>query len=847
MTAEKKINGDYVEKFLSILNNKAKYGFEDKSLTRTNGFVVLVRGGKSVKPIRSLCLDQKYNRNVLTARYRLRPDSVIGTLFTAFFADLQRFKESGSSLLGDFVPNLSDPAWQELLDSLQKPTDHLQHEKIGTLDKDFFNKLISSEFPIGSRLVLFGEVSETPEDMSKWKIAKKEWQLAEKNLFSKLPERMGLVLSGFPEGFNLPVDNPHYLELDLSEENIEIEKENDYKLKISSIHSDKPATKDYLGVYPYAEALARFVLHPQTEPPITMGIHGPWGKGKSSFMEFVDIALVKWAKTNRKRMEELNKLDLEIEQEKKEIEKVKKKAKRNKLWKKMQDNAKNEVVTIRFNAWQYEDSKQIWAGLASIISESLERVLPLWSRIMMPFNYALKEHKYKFLLSVFLIILILILSMYSLYSLKYTTIISPFFKNFEQEWGILLPAGTALFLTSLIWRTTKLVQPISKHVLNYIQLPNYREQMGYQHKVMKDLIFVYDYLQHSKHNCKVVVFIDDLDRCSEEKIMEILHAINLILAESNFFVFLGMETDMIYRAIRIHYSKNHDDVLLPKDFTEKYLRKIIQLSFYIPMTPDEKRREFLCTLFSTASQDEFNKPKKNEEKIEDEGEESEEGDSLQSGIFMDFVRNGLEKLKSIMKPINEGELESENETPHVDIALPYDLNSLDIEVEDTAVELKMFSAYQTFMEDNPREIKRLVNTHRLIKIILQQKYPDMLWPIEWQSNLVRWLIFCTNWPDSVDDVLAELEKSDAEIEKRSLEELINKITIKNLPRFIDFINYKPEDDEFILEDFKLDISQLEYFKLAAQISQKLERPDKPAPKKKGHQTTLVDMASEHQP
>jgi predicted KAP-like P-loop ATPase len=91
--------------------------------------------------------------------------------------------------------------------------------------------------------------------------------------------------------------------------------------------------------------------------------------------------------------------------------------------------------------------------------------------------------------------------------------------------------------------------------LSYIQLPTYREQMGYQHRVMEDLRFVYRCLKrHEGRESKVVVFIDDLDRCSEEKIMEVLQAIMLILGDSKFFVVLGMDTEMIYRAVRAHYT-----------------------------------------------------------------------------------------------------------------------------------------------------------------------------------------------------------------------------------------------------------------------------------------------------
>jgi hypothetical protein len=129
-------------------------------------------------------------------------------------------------------------------------------------------------------------------------------------------------------------------------------------------------------------------------------------------------------------------------------------------------------------------------------------------------------------------------------------------------------------------------------------MPKYREQMGFQHRVMADLQFVYRFLKKKRPECKVVVYIDDLDRCSDEKIMEVLQAINLILGNSELFVFLGMDTDMIYRAIRGHYHQRRQEEFMPENFADEYLRKIIQLSFYLPETKVEQRFDYVRTLFS---------------------------------------------------------------------------------------------------------------------------------------------------------------------------------------------------------------------------------------------------------
>ena len=73
-------------------------------------------------------------------------------------------------------------------------------------------------------------------------------------------------------------------------------------------------------------------------------------------------------------------------------------------------------------------------------------------------------------------------------------------------------------------------------------------------------------------------------------------------------------------------------------------------------------------------------------------------------------------------------------------------------MEDTKDELEALHAAQELLRDNPRELKRLVNVHRLVKILLQR--PDAPPTPELQRKLVAWLVFCAAQPGQVDDLLA---------------------------------------------------------------------------------------------
>jgi hypothetical protein len=783
-----------IGRFIDLLNNRARRGDRNSDRLRQPGMVAFVRMAGSLRALQAVSVDENRQRHNLcaTARYRLQSGDAFGTLLAAFLNDLKKIMEgrAATELLGQFAPPPSDPRWMRLLESpLREFIAGWQESQQGILDAEQVARLFSiisdqSVLPVGSRLLLFAEVIGSDGDAN----AVAEWRRASSLLFNALPERFCLVVSGVPQGFPIPTA-PHYLELALepaSDDGSEGGKS--YRYTDAPLHTDRPTQEDYLGLDSYAAALARFILHPQTKPPLTIGIHGRWGKGKSSFMEMLDAALVKHAPENSGAASRLSR----IETNRGLIETLMKRSEnqpnfrsvnarqRERLVEEMKESALKHIITVRFNAWQFEDATQTWAGLASIISERLESVLPWWRRMTMRVAYAWKRHRPALLLDLLPLIVVAAVALYLFIDQEMIGRLLALKKSDDSLGSllkVLVPSGSVLLaLWALAWRAIRVVQPVSERVVGYVKRPDHRAQMGYQHRVMEDLQFVYGHLKRYRPDCKVAVYIDDLDRCSDEKIMQILQAINLILASCDFFVFLGVDTEMIHRAIRAHYHRNQEAEVLPASFPEDYLRKILQLSFHLPETSPEK-------LFD-----------------------------LTSRLFSDRAREALAEQDKKVAPIREASNDAAQEE-NLDGRLRFSMESVRRqvmveEVVDTADELEAFRDHQRFLEDNPREIKRLVNVHRLVKILLQQG--GISWPVERQRKLVKWLIFCSRWPQLVDDVLEHAAKSpDA---GDCLEELIATLDL-------------PDDRSALLKSFASGRDRLSSkeiigdFTLAARISQ----------------------------
>jgi hypothetical protein len=137
------------------------------------------------------------------------------------------------------------------------------------------------------------------------------------------------------------------------------------------ISTDKPTLGDTLGYQVYAYALARFLTDSRTTAPISISIQAPWGGGKTSLMRMVRSMLDKRApelpgeKSKKKEQESQEVISLKD---------IKKKLKTSKKVKKTHPEPEKRVpargdidprITIWFNAWKYESTQQVWAGLGT--------------------------------------------------------------------------------------------------------------------------------------------------------------------------------------------------------------------------------------------------------------------------------------------------------------------------------------------------------------------------------------------------------------------------------------------------------------------------------------------------
>ena len=92
---------------------------------------------------------------------------------------------------------------------------------------------------------------------------------------------------------------------------------------------------------------------------------------------------------------------------------------------------------------------------------------------------------------------------------------------------------------------------------------------------------------------RIVLYIDDLDRCPPKRVVEVLEAVHLILAVPLFVVVVAVDPRWLVQSLRLHYSellavdgREAEDDPHWQPTPQDYLEKIIQVPFALrPMRP----------------------------------------------------------------------------------------------------------------------------------------------------------------------------------------------------------------------------------------------------------------------
>ena len=307
----------------------------------------------------------------------------------------------------------------------------------------------------------------------------------------------------------------------------------------NGLYSDNGITtieQDRFGYEMYASVFVDRIIQ-VADTPITIGIFGHWGSGKTSLMRLIQHLLP------------------------------------NKL-----PNG-GRLGYLWINAWELSSRDELWSAFVQSLMTAVHERLGFWQRIRFDWGLlrqrvewlklaqALAVNSYRIVVTVTPILLSVLWPDEALKDSSdlLAFILDPLLGGWASIligfWMLVRPAFQAARET------------VSLNLDAYLRKVPFDEQVS----ALQQIRGYFDRLVSAwvGDTGRLVIFIDDLDRCTPDKIPEILEAIRFFTNTPRCVYVLGLDYDIIRKGVQQKYKIDDDDAA-------EYLEKIIQIPFPLP-------------------------------------------------------------------------------------------------------------------------------------------------------------------------------------------------------------------------------------------------------------------------
>lgn len=332
----------------------------------------------------------------------------------------------------------------------------------------------------------------------------------------------------------------------------------------------EPEDRESANLDPLAKTVADFLRNDQTKPPLTIAITGTWGSGKSSLMNLVRGHLVK--------------------------------AHWRPVW---------------FNAWHHQKEESLLAALLQTIR--MQAVPKIWHRGGPSFYARLfwirlvdyRAHAIALLMLVLFSIGFVAGFPLLVDAVKAHSAAAPDIAGIIEDY---FPSGVARFAlvlastVSVIYSLTKAlsafgVKPaqLLSQMSSGARIKDLEAQTTFRERFSREFAEVTDALNPKR---SMLIFIDDLDRCRPENVVDVLEAVNFLVSAGDCFVILGMARDKVQPAVGLAFEKMAAEMEPPegseklagedkakalrRELARQYLDKLINMELPVPKLSDSE-------------------------------------------------------------------------------------------------------------------------------------------------------------------------------------------------------------------------------------------------------------------
>ncbi len=124
-------------------------------------------------------------------------------------------------------------------------------------------------------------------------------------------------------------------------------------------------------------------------------------------------------------------------------------------------------------------------------------------------------------------------------------------------------------------------------IANQIDASDYENNLGIVHKVQQDLKLISDGMLNKRQrdifprgDPRIVLFIDDLDRCKHGDVVKVVEALQLLVKTKLFVAVLAIDPRYVTLSLEKHYNGILDPIQPPTGMD--FLEKMIQIPFRLP-------------------------------------------------------------------------------------------------------------------------------------------------------------------------------------------------------------------------------------------------------------------------
>ena len=513
--------------------------------------------------------------------------------------------------------------------------------------------------------------------------------------------------------------------------------------------SDSSTTKDTLGYSVYADALADFSAHPETLPPLAIGITAAWGTGKTSLM--------------RQIKERFDNLRMDRREKKQPATD--------------DSDLRMPFRTVWIDVWRYENSAALWASLAEEVYQQTARQMAWWER-----------QKFRMALdtdwgdnwprdSVLRMKNILQRRAKKVVGLGLVSGVVPLIAVFASPLGgwvgeqvsmaaaligfpIAIAAGaTAVTLTGL----GALRDTLTREIKRFSSPPDNSEQVAYSKKSEDQIHRLVKILSRPEEGIRLAVFVDDLDRCSPNRVVDVVESINLLFSQTEgagAVFFVGLDVDMVAASIDVAFEDTVQELKSRKnpagnDFGHRFLQKILQMTFTIPPPLPHRVQQFLDSLLGSeaeAGQKATAEAARGNIAPADRIEAASAVQELRAQTNLDAAQAVSQRAESNLSPGAQAVVREE--AAQVTLGL--------LRTDSPDVQQAVRRGVQ-FLEPRPRSYKRFLNAFRLQVIICSRAEGRSGRVTATLAQIAKWTALQLRWPvileeaRSYDDLFFELE------------------------------------------------------------------------------------------